>query len=293
MEEAKTNWLPAFLRGLLWLLVLTVLGGLLSATLVRYSPGYGVDERELDTRLSPSSVEAIRGANRYHSSLFVYYRHYFVSVVHGDFGTSDSLQRPIAYVLKERFPVTLRAVALGVLVAWAVALFFGICGEFVRGRLFDFTATASTGLLLSLPSAVVALLFVYLRGPVFLAIAVIIFPKLLRYVRNLFLSARTQPHVLAARSRGVHQFSLIVRHVIYPTAPALLALSGISVTLAFGAAVPIEALCDSAGIGQLAWYAALNRDLPLIMNLTFLVTWITVSANFIAEFAAKLVMRPA
>jgi peptide/nickel transport system permease protein len=53
--------------------------------------------------------------------------------------------------------------------------------------------------------------------------------------------------------------------------------------MAFGAAIPIEALCDSPGIGQLAWQAALNRDLPLIVNLTFILTLITVAANWLAS----------
>ena len=60
---------------------------------------------------------------------------------------------------------------------------------------------------------------------------------------------------------------------------------GVSLAVAFGAAIPIEALCDSPGVGQLAWQAALNRDLPLIMNLTLLVTLITVAANMLANVA--------
>jgi len=57
--------------------------------------------------------------------------------------------------------------------------------------------------------------------------------------------------------------------------------------MAFGAAIPIEALCDSPGIGQLAWQAALNRDLPLIMNLTLLVTIVTVATNSLANVSSE------
>jgi ABC-type dipeptide/oligopeptide/nickel transport system permease component len=52
-------------------------------------------------------------------------------------------------------------------------------------------------------------------------------------------------------------------------------------------------LCDSAGIGQLAWYAAINRDLPLIMNLTLIVTLVTVVSNYIADYSSKLVVSAA
>ena len=65
--------------------------------------------------------------------------------------------------------------------------------------------------------------------------------------------------------------------------PPIVALLGVSISMAFGAAIPMEALCDSPGIGQLAWLAALNRDLPLIMNLTLVVTVITVAANSAAD----------
>ena len=39
------------------------------------------------------------------------------------------------------------------------------------------------------------------------------------------------------------------------------------------------ALCGLPGIGQLAWQAALSRDLPLLVNLTVLVTLVTLLAN--------------
>jgi peptide/nickel transport system permease protein len=59
----------------------------------------------------------------------------------------------------------------------------------------------------------------------------------------------------------------------------VLALAGVSVSMAFGAAVAVEVVCDLPGIGQLAWKAALARDLPLLVTLTMLVTLATQMAN--------------
>jgi len=129
----------------------------------------------------------------------------------------------------------------------------------------------------------VAIVAVYLHVPVFAAIAVVTFPKLFRYLRNLLAHAFEQPYILAARARGVGNTRIVFRHVLSLSAPALCALLGISLSLAFGAAIPLEALCDSPGIGQLAWQAALNRDLPLITSLTLLVTLVTVAANSLAN----------
>lgn len=275
---------------LLGLLCLAVGGALLSATLVRFSPGYGVDESELDPRLSHSSVEAIRNENGKNDNLIRYYATYFAAAAHGDFGTSQSLRRPVSELLKERFPVTARSVLVGISTAWTLAFLLAIVGLQFSGWFFEVSSTVLSGLLLSLPATVIALLFVFLRAPVFLAIALVIFPKLFRYIRNLLAHAYEQPHVLAAQARGIGRTRIFLWHVIPYATPALLALLGISLSMAFGAAIPIEALCDSAGIGQLAWYAAINRDLPLIMNLTLIVTLITVVSNYIADYSSRLIV---
>src|SRR6266849_4576415 len=128
-------------------------------------------------------------------------------------------------------------------------------------------------------------LFVFLRAPVFLGIAVVTFPKLFRYQRNILAHAHAQPCVLAARARGVSRNQILFRHVIPLAQPALVALLGVSSSMAFGAAIPLEALSDSPGMGQLAWQAALNRDLPLLTSITLFVTLVTVVVNFVADAA--------
>jgi len=61
--------------------------------------------------------------------------------------------------------------------------------------------------------------------------------------------------------------------------PQMIALAGITISIALGASIPIESLCGLPGIGQLAWQAALSRDLPLLVNLTVMVTLVTLLAN--------------
>lgn len=286
-----TKWFATLLYRLLALVLLTLAGGFLAATLVRYSPGYGTDERELDPRLSQTSMRWIRSQHQQNSNLIRYYGEYLRAGVHGDFGNSESLHRPIAQLLAERFRVTLRSVSLAVLVAWSAAFALATLSWLSGGWLFDLSCTLVTGFLLSLPAAIVALLFVYLRAPVFLAIAVVLFPKLFRFIHNLLSHASEQPHVLAAKARGIGRSRIFLRHMLGPAIATLVALLGTSTSLGFGTAVPIEALCDSAGIGQLAWFAAINRDLPLIMNLTLVVTLITVACNSLADYSSKLIAR--
>lgn len=283
----STNLFRLALQRLLFLIGLALLSVLLSATLVRFAPGYGVQERDLDPRWRAESVEALRQQQSLHQGLLSYYSNYLVALVRGDLGESDSFKRPVAELLRQRLPVTANSVVRGLAGAWLAAALMASAGLFFRGWVFEASSTALNGLLLSLPSAVVAMLAVHLRTPVFCAIAIVVFPRLYSYIRNLLLRSYDQPHVLAARARGLNSRSIFFRHVLPMAAPPLLALFGVSFAISFGAAIPIEALCDSPGLGQLAWQAALSRDLPLIVNVTLIVALVMLAANSVADLVGR------
>ncbi|HYT21387.1 MAG TPA: ABC transporter permease [Candidatus Polarisedimenticolia bacterium] len=291
MIETKklTNLFRLGLRRLLFLVCLGLCGALASATLVRFAPGYGVEERELDPRWSANSVEALRQKQALRQGLPSFYFHYLSALAHGDLGESDSLKRPVRELLRQRFPVTGSSVIRGLGVAWLAAALLASFGLVIRGWFFEASTTAFNSLLLSLPSAVVAMLAVHLRTPVFFAIAIVVFPRLYGYIRSLLVRAYDQPHVLAARARGLGGSAILFRHVLPLAAPPLVALLGVSFAISFGAAIPIEALCDSPGLGQLAWHAALSRDLPLIVNVTLIVTLVMLAANSLADTAGRTI----
>ena len=56
------------------ILAIVLLGGFLGATLVRLAPGFGVDEEELDARLSNQSIQALRQAQATDQNLAVFNR---------------------------------------------------------------------------------------------------------------------------------------------------------------------------------------------------------------------------
>jgi peptide/nickel transport system permease protein len=138
---------------------------------------------------------------------------------------------------------------------------------------------------------VLALLSVILNSPGYLAIALIVFPKIYRYSRNLLAKAYASPHITAARARGIGEVRILGYHVLPVVGPHIIALAGVTISIALGASIPIEALCGLPGIGQLAWQAALSRDLPLLVNLTVLVTLVTLLANTGADVMVYM-LRP-
>jgi peptide/nickel transport system permease protein len=263
----------------LTLLATVFLGGFLSATLVRLAPGFDADERELDPHLNAQSVQAIRESRQQDRNIFHFYFSYMKRAAKGDLGTSLALGQPVRTLLRDRIPLTLRLLTMGLGLAWMLTLTLALSAAWLRVSVYDALTTAIGGTLLCLPAAVLALLSVLWNLPGSLAIALIVFPRTYRYTRNLLLKAYSRPHIITARAKGVGEARILFWHVVPVVTPQLLAVAGVSVSMAVGAAIPVEALCGLAGIGQLAWQAALARDLPLLVNLTILVTLVTLLAN--------------
>ena len=265
-----------------------LLGGLLSATLVRVAPGFDVDEAQLDSHLNSESIQALREARSQQHNILRFYLQSLNRAAHGDLGSSLTLQQPVSTLLRDRAPLSIRLIGAGLLLSWTVAIALALSAAWLRVSAYDAVAVVISGTLLCLPAAVLALLSVLWNVPAALAVALIVFPRDFRYARNLLAKAYSLPHIITARAKGLHEFRILFWHVIPVAGPQLLALAGVSVSLAIGAAIPIEALCGLAGVGQLAWQAALARDLPLLVNITVLVTLVTLLANTAADLIGSM-----
>jgi peptide/nickel transport system permease protein len=275
-------WGQLLSRLAVWTGILLV-SGLLAAALVRMAPGFGMDERLLDARLTAGTREAIDEKTAEPRNVLRYYLNYLARLGRRDFGMSLSLGRPVKELLAERARVSARSTAAGLLLAWLLSLLAIAALEFRPCPIAEALASLASGSLLCIPAAVVALLCVYSGAAPFLAIALILLPRLFRYARNLVGEACRAPHVLAAHAMGLPRRRILPLHVAAPVFADLCALAGVSVSMAVGATIPVEALCDSPGIGHLVWQAAVSRDIPVLVNVTLLIAAITSGANLLAD----------
>jgi peptide/nickel transport system permease protein len=274
------------IRRLCALPLLFSLAGFCGATLLRFAPGFGVDERELDARLSAETVSRIRVSHAADRNLFAFYGRFLTGAFSGDLGVSRSLERPVTQLLQARLPVTVRLVGYGILGAWIAGLGCAVATVlWARGAVIDLAGTVASCILLSLPAGLIAILFLYWRGPLPVALGLLLFPRIFTYARNLMERAYSMPHVLQAHARGIGRIAILFRHVIPIVAPQLGTLAAVSVSLALGAAIPLEVLCDQPGIGQLAWQAAIGRDLPLLVGLTLVMALVVMSVNTVSDIA--------
>jgi peptide/nickel transport system permease protein len=271
--------LRLFLSGLARLLAILLVASFLAALLLRAAPGFSSDEREMSGGLSAHSIQAIRQEHLAQSNIPRFYADYLRSLMRGDLGSSQSLNQPVRQLLGERLPVTLRGLGFALLAAWVLGLGLAIGAQAFHSTVFALTTEGMSGILISTPAAALALIFVLLRWPPLWAASLLVFPKIYRYSSNLLRESYDRPHVLTARAKGAGRWQVLFWHVAPLAWPQLLALMGVSISIAIGVLLPIEVICDLPGIGQLAWQAAQSRDLPLLVNLTMVVTLLTVVAT--------------
>jgi len=280
-------------RRLVFILAVALISTFITAVLIRLAPGYGVDEQELDSRLNHQSIQSLRESRLRDSNIFSAYVRYLNRLFHGDLGTSQSLKRPITQLLADRLPVTLQSISFGLAGGWMLGFALALPAVLQRNSIYDFASTTVSSFFLCIPSAVLALIFFLVSGWVPIVIALVIFPRVFRYVRNLLLQAYALPHIITAKAKGLGASRILLWHALPWAAPQLLALLGVSVSMAIGATIPVEAMGDSPGVGQLAWQAAMARDLPLLLNLTLLVTMVTLLANSLGDAPASRIQEAA
>ena len=283
----------SILRRLVLVLITILEGGLVSATLVRYAPGFSADERQLDARLSSGSIQAIQNAHAEERNVVRFYLASIGRTFRGDLGISRSLNRPVRELLQERTVVTAAVAGKGLALAWIAASVVVFASWFLRTRALGIPITLFSGTLLCLPAGVLALLAILLNQPAYLVIALIVYPKVHRYLSKLVEAARGMPHMITARSKGTSETRIFFWHVVPVIKPEVLALAGVSIGIAIGAAIPVEALCGIPGIGQLAWQSALGRDLPLLNSIAMLVIACVVLANSGADLLGEERRQPA
>lgn len=272
-------------------LVLVLVTGFIASMLVRLSPGFGVDERELDSSLSSASIERIRAEHATEPGLVRGYAHYLAGVVLGDWGESQSLNRPVKELVRERVSLTARTIGVGLGEALLLSMIAATLVTLWRNRLALAMVELSAGILVCLPAAVLGLLLYLKEGTPSMALALALVPRLYRFFRDVLASAARAPHVLAAHSRGISPWRVFFMHIVRSNTPELIATIAVSIPLALSACVAVEVIFDSPGLGQLAWQAAMARDLVLMINLTVIIAAATIVAGMIADFASPREQR--
>jgi peptide/nickel transport system permease protein len=283
--RAKRKMARRLASGILSLILVVLLGGFAAAALVRFSPGFDVDENSWNPKIGAATLAAMHARRERENRLPVFYARYLAGALRGDLGESESFRTPVTELLRDRAPVTARLIGWGTAGGLVLGALCAWIAVWPRRSALEVMAVSASGLLLAIPPAVLALAFFFRQAPLAWAVALALLPRVFGTLRALFETLHDSPTLLAARARGVRPLTIALRYVGIAALPQLVALTGVALVLAFGSIIPIEALCDVPGIGQLAWKAALARDLPLLCGLALIITFMVAFVQSLGDLA--------
>ena len=107
----------------------------------------------------------------------------------------------------------------------------------------------------------------------------------MRYTRASVLDALGADHVTTARSKGLPERWVIIRHVFRNALLPVVTLVGLSLPSLLGGSFILEQLFSWPGMGRLGYTALLARDYPVIMAVTLTAAVIVMLANLASDIA--------
>ncbi len=173
-------------RSLLSLIVAVLLGGFIASALVRYSPGFDIDENSWNPQISAATLAAMHARREYENRLPRFYARYLEKALQGDLGESDSLHAPVTGLLRQRAGVTAQLMVTGVVGGMLLGGALAWLAVWPRRSAFELTAVTVSGLLLAVPPAVLALAFFLKSAPLGIAVVLAIMPRVFGTMRALW-----------------------------------------------------------------------------------------------------------
>src|SRR5258708_24229543 len=107
--------------------------------------------------------------------------------------------------------------------------------------------------------------------------------SLVRYVRSAVLDVVRLDYVTTARSKGIGERKVILRHVVRTALIPVVTLIALQLPIVFGGALVTEQIFRVPGIGSLLISAMLANDTPVVMAVTFVLSCLVVIFNMIAD----------
>jgi peptide/nickel transport system permease protein len=234
------------------------------------------------------------------------YLDYVTGLFHGDLGTSYTQHRPVTEIIGDQIGPSLVLTAAALIIAWVLAV--GITLLTVKRRR-AVSAIGSTweaitaslppywiGVVLLVVFAVQLRIFPVIgetspRGTVLpvLTLAVPLAGFLGQVTRDEFEKVLDQPFITTARTRGMSDTAVRLRHALRHSVVPAITLSGWALGALLSGAVIAENVFGRPGIGQVLVTAVNTRDVPTVSGIVLVVAGVYVIANLFVDLAYTIV----
>jgi len=268
---------------------------------------------------SPASLQLLdqyRQALGLRDPLPLQYGRWLFSLVNGTFGGTSLIQHdPISAIIAQRFPVTLELTVLAFVIAWGISIPLGVLAAYHQNRWPDYLARIMTISGHAVPVFWAGILVVlgfsrvlHWAPPVFYSAIFVdplanlqkmIWPALLlawgfssylaRVTRSTMLEVLNQDYVRSARSKGLGERRISIRHALRNALIPVVTVGALQVGALIGGSVLLENIFGLPGIGQEIVEAATTRDYPVVQSLAMLLVFIMLALNLALDVLYGLI----
>jgi ABC-type dipeptide/oligopeptide/nickel transport systems, permease components len=296
------------LRRLVGMVIVVFLVLTIAFVIVRLAPG---DPAAL--MLGPEATAADAAALRARLGLDrpipIQYLTFIGNALTGDLGTSIFFNQPVTRVLADRAEPTVFLALFSLLFALLIATPIGIYAAYRRGSFLDQSAISIAMLAASVPSFWTGLMvqrylatelgwfpasgyggpdadflerMAHLMLPS-LVLGVVNSALILRFTRASMLDVLGEDYVRTARSKGMGELRVVLRHALKNAAIPIITVVGLTFALLVSGAVVTERVFNIPGMGNLVVNAVLRRDYPVIQGTLIVVATLYVVINLVID----------
>ena len=237
----------------------------------------------------------------------IQYVAYLRNAVSGNLGRSIQSRQPVATLIAQRFPFTLKLAFLAILVSAALGLVAGVIAATHRNSTLDLAALFGSLVGISLPIFWLGLLMMlvfsvklrWLPAGGTGTAAHLILPAIVlgaassaviaRMTRASMLEVLRQDYVRTARAKGVEEPRVVYRHALKNAMIPILTVLGLEFGYNLGGAVLTETVFSLPGIGRLIVEGIFARDYPVVQGSMLVVATTFVLVNLVTDIAYALV----
>ncbi len=233
----------------------------------------------------------------------------------GNFGTSQSYNKPVMTIIGERLPVTMYLALLAFFISVPLGILFGIISAVKRGSAADTVVTLTANICCCLPQFWLGILFMYVFSmllgwlpsmgfvwpwqnfgqsvkqtimPV-LCLAIGGIASITRQTRSSMLEVIRQDYIRTARSKGLKQKKVIYVHALKNALLPVITLMGLRLGGMIGGSVFVENVFVIPGMGSLLVNAINSQDIQLIQGCVLMITLFTSVVNLITDIVYVVV----
>ncbi|TVR92036.1 MAG: ABC transporter permease [Trueperaceae bacterium] len=231
------------------------------------------------------------------------YVQYVSGLVQGDLGRSARSRRPVVAEIRDRLPATVELALAGLAIAVALGVSLGVLAAVRRGSVFDSLAVAVALVGVSVPVFWMGFLLMIVfalelgwlpasgrgtwRHLVLPAVTVGVASAafIARITRGAVIETLGQDYVRTARSKGLAERRVVLRHALRPAMLPIVTVVGLQLGGLLGGAVLTETVFAWPGVGRLLVDAIVARDLPLVQGCVLVIALLFIGVNLVVDLS--------